>query len=278
MTLIPPPPAASAPQPAAPRNPQPVEDNADFRALIEDENSRLVLPRDNGDNLRRRRLRRRLLLWSIPFLLAAIVLATWLLSLSATAGLAIEQYKLANFTGSAETAGDLLAQNHVETWIPYFDRGVAEAAGGDYIPAIDDFELALTTVPEEHRCEVIVNLALGWERLADGYTQAGLFDGARLLYQNSADVLAGQDCVPPEEPVDGRDPGQELQDAEARVQSKLDATKYFSEQENQDEASTPEDRLDQLNEQDDAAAEDKAQGDGRDRAESGSGGFADKPW
>jgi len=230
------------------------------------------------NNARLLRLRRRLLLFSLPVILAITVVAIWLLSLSATAGLAIQQYNRASYTESASTAGGLLSQNHVEKWLPYFDRGVALAGGEEYIPAIDDFEIALLHAPESRRCQVIVNLSLGWERLADGYAQAGLFDGAALLYQTSLDVLEGQDCVPPEEPVDGRDPGQELQDAEARVQAKLDASQFFSEEGGEEEPTTSEERLEQLNEQGEDAAEEKADGDSRDRAEQGTGGFAEKPW
>ncbi len=63
--------------------------------------------------------------------------------------------------------------------------------------ALEYFEKALEMAPEAHRCEVIVNLSLSWERLADGYVAAGLFDGATLLYQTSLDVLQGENCTPP---------------------------------------------------------------------------------
>jgi tetratricopeptide (TPR) repeat protein len=229
-------------------------------------------------NRKRARVRRNLLLFSLPVVLAFLVVSAWLFSLSGTASTGLTEYQRGSYLSSSDTFGELLDHNYVEKWIPYFDRGGALAADEDYIPAIDDFERALEFAPAARRCEVIVNLSLAWERLADGYAQSGLYSGAEQLYNTSLDVLEGEDCTPPEQPVVGRDPGAELEEAEARVQAKLDASTYLGEQGETGEPSTPEERQQQLEEQGDDAAEQKAEDDARERAEGNQGDITDKPW
>jgi tetratricopeptide (TPR) repeat protein len=241
--------------------------------------TRRVAPAPSIENNRARlRLRRKLLLFGLPVVLVLTVLAGWILSRPLIAADALIDYSRGGFTSSADTFGSLLEPNVLEPWIPYFDRGVALAAAEDYVPAIDDFERALTLVPESRECEVVVNLALGWEKLADGYAGAGLFAGAELLYQTALDVLAAHDCTPPDEPVNGRDPGQELDDAQARLEEKLDAAEYLDDLNNGSDAANPEEQRQQLEQQGQDASEDKAEDDARQRGEGGGGGFTDKPW
>lgn len=229
-------------------------------------------------NSTRRRLRRRLLLWSVPLLLGALLAAGWLLGRSATMASALGQYDRQSYTESAGTFGGLLDQNFLEPWIPWFDRGAALASAEDYVEAIDNFERALPLVPAERRCEVVLNLSLGWERLADGYAESGFFTGATLLYQNAADVLRNETCTPPDLPVDGRDLGQALQEAEARLDAKLEASQSFAQEQDAAAPATPEEQLEQLRQQGEGAAEDKADDDARDRGERGQGGFTLQPW
>ncbi|HEV7950605.1 MAG TPA: hypothetical protein VGP24_12630 [Glaciihabitans sp.] len=231
-----------------------------------------------ASNKRRRRVRHWLLLISTPFTIAALLVATHLVGLAPRAERAIDQYNSASYSLSAETSASQLDRNYVEQWLPFFNRGAALAGGADFIAAIDDFEKALELAPEEHRCEVVVNLALSWERLADSYAEAGLFSGAALLYQTAATVLEGEECTPPEERTDGRDPGQERDEAGARVEAKRGAAEFFAQEEAEQAPSTPEERLEQLQDRGDDAAGDKADEDARERAQQGNGGFAEKPW
>jgi tetratricopeptide (TPR) repeat protein len=240
--------------------------------------SRFQKPGTVEGNRRRARVRRNLLVISSPFLAVMLVAAGWLTSLSGTASKGLTEFDRGLNVVASQTFGGLLDHNYVEKWIPYFDRGNALAADADYIPAIDDFEDALQLAPESRRCEVIVNLALGWERLADGYAQSGLYAGAVQLYQTSLDVLENEGCTPPEEPVQGRDPGEELDIAEGRVKAKLDASTFLGEQGETGEPSTPEERQQELEEQGDEAAEQNAEDEARERAEENPGGYTDKPW
>lgn len=232
-----------------------------------------------AQNRTRLRLRRRLLLWGLPVVLALAVGAGWLIGLPVRAADALVDYGRGDFTASAEGFAELLEPNLVETWLPYYDRGSTLAEAQDYIPAIDDLEKALELAPADRECVVVANLSLSWERLADGYAQSGLFEGARLLYQTAVDVLEAHDCTPPEEPVEGRDPGQELDDAAVRLEQKLQAMDFLEQQSGGGDApSTPDQQLDQLEQQEQDAAEEKAEDDARGRAETGQGGFTDKPW
>lgn len=241
-----------------------------------------TLPPVDGVNARRRKRRIRLLLISIIPVVAVLILAMKLLSLSVVTGAAITQYNGGAYDASAKTSGSLLEQNLFEPWIPYFNRGVALASQEKYVRAIDDLEKALALAPADRACSVSINLALGWERLADGYAAAGSYSGATLLYQTAKDVLtaAGPDCAPPQQQIDGRDPAQERDDAQGRVEEKLRQSQDAKQQ--QDAASgDPTDtqgKLDELKEQSDAAAGQKADGDTRGRGNQGSSGFTDKPW
>jgi tetratricopeptide (TPR) repeat protein len=229
-------------------------------------------------NRTRLRLRRRLLLWGLPVVLILAIIAGWLVSLPVRAADSLTEYNRGDYTASAEGFGELLEPNIVEKWLPYYDRGSALAEGQDYIPAIDDLEKALAMVPEDRECVVVVNLSLSWERLADGYAQSGLFEGAQLLYQTAADVLEEHNCTPPEDPVDGREPGQEIEDAKTRLEQKLEAMQYLEDQSGTDSPTTPEEQLEELDQQEQDAAEEKAEDDARDRGQQGTGGRSDKPW
>jgi tetratricopeptide (TPR) repeat protein len=228
-------------------------------------------------NQSRRRLRTVLLVASAPVVALLLVVSFWLLGLSVTAGQAIAQYDDGAYVASAATSGSLLEQNHVEQWLPFFNRGSALTGENDFVSAIDDFEQALVRVPADHKCEVLINLSLAWEKLGDGYAQAGLYAGAALLYQHAADVL-GQSCVAPQQPVDGRDLGQALGDATTRVNGKLGTADGLQKAQDDAGPTTGQDRLNQLEQQGQGAARQKADGDARDRSQQGASGSTSKPW
>jgi tetratricopeptide (TPR) repeat protein len=227
-----------------------------------------------------RRLRRWLIIGSLPFAVVGVMLALKLMGLSSVAGTAIDRYEAGDYTSSADSSTSLLDLNFFEPWIPYFDRGSALAESGDLVPAIDDFEKALDLAPEDRRCEVVLNLSLGWERLADGYAEAGYYAGAELLYQTAEDVLATEDCTPPDQPVDGRDLGDELDGAADRLAQKEGAAQFYSDAQDapEDDPSTPEEQRDQLGDRGDQAQQQKSDDDATDRSGGGFGGYTDTPW
>ena len=234
----------------------------------------------------RRRFRRMLLLGSIPFALAGLIVAVKLVSLSVVAGLAIDSYETGSFESSADAADELLTWNAFEPWVAHFDRGTARAGAGLYNEAVDDLERAFAEAPDEKKCDVAVNLSLSWELLGDSYLAQGQFAGAQRLYETARAVIAaaGEGCEPPNAPPnaeENRDPGEELLDAGERLDEKIQDAKALNEQADALEENAPdgtEEQLDRLEQQNQDAAEEKAEQQGQDRGNEGTGGFTEKPW
>ncbi len=247
----------------------------------DDEEVRERDPRDAA----RRRARIILLLTSIPFAIAALLLVVKLLGLSPAAQRVIDSYEFGAYGQSVTQAEQLLTTNWFQPWIAPFDRGTAYAAGGLYNDAIDDLEQALELAPADARCDVAVNLSLSWELLGDSYVQQGLFAGAQRLYETARAVIteAGEECRPPNAPRNeeqNRDPGQELSDAAQRLEEKADQSGERQEQleRGQEGDGDLQDQLDQLGEQLDDAAREKAERESQERSEEDGGGFTDRPW
>ncbi len=227
-----------------------------------------------------------LLIASLPFAIALLLLAFKLFSLPIQAAGAQSAYARGDGLGAVEAAEPLLETNWFEPWIAHFDRGAGYAAAEYYVEAIDDFERALELAPEDKRCQVSINLALAWERLGDSYVDGGYAQGAVLLYETAEKVLAaaGPECTPPEQPPqpDERDADQERDDAEDRVQQKREnAEQQRDQNQNPDDPSQAEEReeqLEELQEQGEQSEQERENQDNRDRGEDSGGGFTDQPW
>jgi tetratricopeptide (TPR) repeat protein len=238
------------------------------------------LPGAQRSDTARRRRRRRLvyLLASLPVVIAMVVLAAVLIRPAFVMQGALADFDAGRYEASADEAGRMLENNVIEPYLPWFNRGDAHAAGELYTEAIDDFERALELAPEERKCDVRVNLALSWERLGDIYAAGGFFQGAVQLYQQAAAVIAdGPECVPPEPS------GEQLREADARVQEKLDQAQRRSDAadalDGEDDAGGRQEQLDKLEQLGQQGAQEKADGDALERGdEGGSSGFTDKPW
>ena len=116
---------------------------------------------------RRRRLRRRLLLWTAPLWLAAVGYGWRLVGVPGTVAVARSAYDDGQF-GVAAT--DYTALQHfppVETWKAHFDAGTAEVRNEDVWGAYDDLKAALTMAPEDAACMVQTNLAIATEAAGD---------------------------------------------------------------------------------------------------------------
>lgn len=232
---------------------------------------------------RLRRLRWILLLGSVPFAIAALVLAGKLLGLQGTAGPALDSYERGSFATSAEQLDPLFDWNAFEPWIAHFDRGTARAAAGDTIPAITDLERAFAQAPSAQRCDVAVNLSLSWELLGDSYAQQGQLAGAVRLYATAQAVIeaAGPECEPPNAPQNSqqrRDPGRELSDASERLDAKSDLTAPTTTGDGADGPPGEQDQLERLREQNDDAAGEKAEREAQNRGDDSGGAFTDRPW
>jgi tetratricopeptide (TPR) repeat protein len=214
-------------------------------------------------------------LWTIPLVILLVVVAVKLIGLSVTNQSAINAYNNGQYERSITTSESLMDFNVIEPYIPYFNRGDAYAASEMYVESIDDFERALELAPEQKKCDVRVNLALSWENLGDIYAEGGFFQGAVLLYEAAEKVIAegGEDCTPPQQSEE------DLQESKERVEEKKEQAEEQRDAatEGDEDGESTGDKLDDLKEQEEQGAGEKANGDTRDRGE-GSGGSVDKPW
>jgi tetratricopeptide (TPR) repeat protein len=226
----------------------------------------------------RKRSRRRLILVlaSLPVVVFALLVAIKLMSLSVTTQAAIVSYNIGDYESSIEQSESLLELNVIEPYLPYFNRGDAQAGREYYVDAVEDFEKALELAPEAKKCDVRVNLALSWELLGDIYAEGGYFDGAVLLYDAAQAVIdeGGEDCEPPTESSD------ELSEAGERVEGKKSFAEMQRDAQNaEEEAQSTQEKLDELGERGEQGSAEKENGDSLDRGENGGDGtYTDKPW
>jgi tetratricopeptide (TPR) repeat protein len=241
-------------------------------------------------------------LFSLPVVLLALFIAWKLISMPVLAQRGIDAYDQGNYERSVEASDSLMFLNVAEAWIPYFNRGTANAAAQSYSDATDDLAKALERAPEERRCDVRVNLALAWEMQGDSYYEAGYFAGAAKLYETAKAVLdAGADegCFeqpPPEqeeqsdeqqlEQPDG-ETAERLEQADERVTEKLRRSEQQDQQEQPDaDPGEPEgdsadgggSKVDELQQRGDDAEEEKQNQDSTQRGQDGSRSYVEKPW
>lgn len=225
----------------------------------------------------RRRRRLKYLLISLPVIIALLVVAGKIVGPYTANEQAVRSFENGNYAGSERESSRLLDDNLLEDWVPWFNRGNALAAQEEYTTAIDDFERALELAPPERACDVRVNLALSWERLGDIYVAGGFSQGAINLYEAAKAVIAEGDGCDREEPA-----GQRLEEAGPRVQAKIDAAQQQKDAADAQSGQGPEnlqEKLDELEQQTEQGAQDKANGDSADRGEnSGAPGYPEKPW
>ncbi|MBC7590298.1 MAG: tetratricopeptide repeat protein [Salinibacterium sp.] len=223
--------------------------------------------------------RRRVLMFWISLPVVALVLAASviLLSRAPTAQRALDAYDSGLYTQSQDVSTSLLSPNIVEPYLPYFNRGDAYAADQYYAPATDDFEKALELAPMQRKCDVRLNLALTWERFGDIYVANGFYQGAVLLYEASQAVLdaAGPECDPPEKQ-------QQLNQSKDRVQEKIDQAESLRDAQppkNGDgQPDGQEQQLQDLQDQQAEADQQKADEQAQDRGQEGGGYSVEKPW
>lgn len=225
-----------------------------------------------------------IMLVSLPFALASLVVVVKLAGLPVLGGAMVEQYRSGDFVASIESAERLTEGNLFESWVAPFGRGTATAAAGDYNAAIPDLERALELAPESRRCDIAVNLSLSWESLGDSYVTQGLDAGALRLYATAKRVItsAGEECLPPNAPPNAeedRNAGDELSAASDRLDGKIQGSDAPPPDATDPQSPPPEsDQLDELQQQNGAGAQEKAQQQGIDRGQQSGAGFTDRPW
>lgn len=231
-------------------------------------------------NRARRRVRRILLIASLPLVLAALALCGKLLSMYAFAHQSAAAYADEDYAGTARAAQGQHPLNWFEPYKAPFNLGVGLADGGDLAGARAAFEESLALAHGLEQCAVRVNLGIVLERIGDAALLAGDPAGAARAWQEALVVTtdAPEGCGTPEADSTSPDPDRELgetmQEQEQRLREKLEGRAEDPEQPEQPEQ--PDDaELDDIKEQLEQGAEDRQ---AHDQGGDGDGAGTDRPW
>lgn len=172
----------------------------------------------------RRRLRRRLVLWSLPVVVVALLVAVKLLSLPVLAGLTRWAYDEGAYERSTSFSEPLGLANVVEPWVHHFDRGAGYARIGVLDVARQEFGTALRLAPDDPTisCVIRTNLVLTIEAQGDAALLEQRFDDAEELFGEGREAIAEapEGCFLPPEDAAAPDTSEPLEEADGRLGDK----------------------------------------------------------
>lgn len=170
----------------------------------------------------RLRRRRRLLLWGLPLVVAASLVAAKLLGMNAFAQQAIWRFGATDPAGVNAAADGMGYLDLIETHKSHFARGDAAVLAGDWPRARSEFEEALRRTGARDECTVRVNLVLTIEKLGDAAAGAGDAARAAALYADGEAVVAAapSGCFDSESPQNQLQQGDRLGEAKERMEGK----------------------------------------------------------
>jgi hypothetical protein len=226
----------------------------------------------------RRRLRKRLVVWSLPFVLLLVLVAGKLLTMVALGDEALRSYSSGNVTGTEDAARRLGFLNLIEPHKAPFARGDGRVLAGDYDGARAGFEESLTLAPRDSReaCEIRVNLALSLEKLGQAAQNAGNAAQSKQYFDRVQQVV---DEAPPGcfQGDAQDDEGQQLRDAQQRAQDQTQQQQQQDAQQDQPQQQQPsEDKQQQLDDKTKDNLSQRQQGDEQNGAVTKPP--VDKPW
>ena len=234
-------------------------------------------PEGVSDRTARLRLRRRLVLWSLPVVVLMLLVAVKLFATVALGDDALRSYTQGNITGTQDAAERLLVGNVIEPHKAPFALGDARVMAGDFDGARSAFEQALTLAPKDsiESCQVRVNLVLSLEKLSTAATSAGRADQAKAYADRLSEVVAQA----PQGCFQGNaqdDEGQQLRDAQQRSQEQQQQAQQRQQDQQPDQPNPPsEDKQQQLDNQTQDNLQQRQQTDG---PRSSGGSSVAKPW
>lgn len=225
----------------------------------------------------RLRMRKRLALWSLPFVLALSLVSAKLLTMVALGDEAVRAYVSGNVTGTENASQRLEFLNLIEPHKAPFARGDARVLAGDYDGARAAFEEALGLAPRDSResCQIRVNLALSLEKLAQAAQTAGNADVAKQYFDRVQQVV--NDAPPGCFEGDAQDEeGQQLRDAQQRAQDQNQQQDQQDQQSPNQQQSPSQDKQQQLDDKTRDNLNQRQQGDEQHGAVTKPP--VDKPW
>lgn len=226
----------------------------------------------------RLRMRKRLALWSLPFMIALALVSAKLLTMVALGDEAVSAYTAGNVTGTETAAQRLQFLNLIEPHKAPFARGDARVLAGDYDGARAAFEEALGLAPPDSResCQIRVNLSLSLEKLGQAAQTAGNKDLAKQYFDRVQQVV--NDAPPACFQGEAQDEeGQQLRDAQQRAQDQNQQQQDQQDQQSQNQQQQPsQDKQQQLDDKTRDNLNQRQQGDEQHGAVTKPP--VDKPW
>ena len=235
-------------------------------------------PGDPEARAARHRLRKRLALWSLPFVIVLALVATKLLTMVALGDEALRAYSSGNVTGTEE-AGSAWASNLIEPHKAPFARGDARSWPAT-TTALE--QRSRSRWPSPHRTHArparsASTLVLSLEKLGQAAQTAGRADQAKQYFDRVQEVAA---AAPPGcfEGGAQNEEGQQLRDAQQRAQDQNQQNQDQQNQQNQGQQQNQpsEDKQQQLDDKTQENLEQRQQGDEQNGAVTRPP--VDKPW
>lgn len=137
----------------------------------------------------RRRRRRQLLRYSLPFCLLTFVLALNLLALPLFSHVAHRHYAQTRHDQALAWLNPLRIIDWLEPYKVLFNSGNVAFRQGNFAEAEQYYRRALETTPSTRECDVRINLALSIEAQADIHLRERRFDAAIVAYDAAKAVL-----------------------------------------------------------------------------------------
>ncbi|WP_156253468.1 hypothetical protein [Pseudactinotalea terrae] len=228
--------------------------------------------------------RKRLLLWSAPLMLIALLAALKLLSAVAVNMAGSSAYDHANYNTAADRFESLEFFNVIEPWKAHFNQGTAVYASGQFFQSTQHLAVALDLVPKapqgeppaKEECDVRTNYSLALEGLGDEAMAASDPAMGADYYAQAQEMLSN--CG-----EGGGNGGEEAQEAEERQeesQGEAEEQQQQQEQEGEEptdgessgESETPTDGESSDEGESPTDGESSGEGESESPSESGSGG------
>lgn len=238
-------------------------------------------------NRRRRRIRRWVAIGTLPLTLAALLFVGKVLSMYAFAHQSITSYVMGDYAGATTSAEALKPLNLFERYAAPYDTGTALAGADELDRARTELENAAAVAEGQQVCAVRINLAIVIERQGDaaladgdGASAAQLYGEALLVTTETPDECSSDEAQE-QSPDPDRDMSDTIDGLEDRLKQKQEqsaqepADPQQSDGEQEQLQTTPQDKLDELEEKLRQGAEEREQN------QSGGeepGGGTDKPW
>lgn len=228
-----------------------------------------------------RRLRGRLLLWSLPIVLLAGALGTIFIAQHLIAQTAVGQHLKEQHEEALNTSGQLTLINLVERWKPHYNMGTSYLELDALTEAEQEFVMALGLAAPADQCPIRANYAITLERVGDGLLNSDNAEGAMGKYQEALAIIEAQDPA-----CEDSTSHRSLEDSHERITEKL---QQFEQQQPQPNEENPEgtpppesqpnpDALDELEDGLDGNKEDRDENLDDNDQYGGGGGNVDEPW